>query len=153
MPFEIVRNDITKMAVDAIVNTANPRPVIGTGVDSAIHKAAGPKLLEARQAIGSIEAGHAAITPAFDLNAAYVIHTIGPVWVDGEHGEEKLLGRCYENALELAARNGCRSVAFPLISTGNYGFPKDKALQIAISALSAFLLEHEMHETSMRTNK
>ena len=144
MPFEIVRNDITKMAVDAVVNTANPRPVIGAGTDSAIHKAAGPKLLEARQILGRIDVGHAAITPAFDLNAAYVIHTVGPVWLDGNHDEEMLLRSCYENSLSLAIQNGCQSVAFPLISTGNYGFPKDKALQIAISVFSAFSLEHEL---------
>ena len=144
MPFEIVRNDITKMRVDAIVNTANPKPIIGAGTDSAIHQAAGPKLLEARQAIGNIQAGHAAITPAFGLNATYVIHTVGPAWLDGKHNEELLLRGCYENSLALAVRNGCHSVAFPLISTGNYGFPKDKALQIAISAFSAFLLENEI---------
>lgn len=144
MPFEIVRNDITKMAVDAIVNTANPRPVIGSGTDTAIHKAAGPELLKARQIIGNIDAGHAAITPAFELNADYVIHTVGPIWIDGTHDEEMLLRSCYENALSLAVQNGCQSVAFPLISTGNYGFPKDKALQIAISAFSSFLLENEM---------
>ena len=144
MPFEIVRNDITTMAVDAIVNTANPRPVIGSGTDSAIHQAAGPELLEARQIIGSIEVGHAAITPAFKLNAAYVIHTVGPVWLDGNHDEEMLLRSCYESSLKLAVQNGCQSIAFPLISTGNYGFPKDKALQIAISVFSSFLLENEM---------
>lgn len=144
MPFEIVRNDITKMAVDAIVNTANPRPVIGAGTDSRIHEVAGPDLLKARQIIGSIEVGCAAITPAFNLNAAYVIHTVGPVWLDGEHDEEMLLRSCYENALSLAVQNGCQSVAFPLISTGNYGFPKDKALQIAISVFSSFLLENEI---------
>ena len=144
MPFEIVRNNITKMAVDAVVNTANPKPVIGAGTDFAIHKAAGPKLLEARQAIGSIKTGHAAITPAFDINATYVIHTVGPVWLDGKHDDEKILQNCYENSLTLAVQNGCQSVAFPLIATGNYGFPKDKALQIAISVFSAFLLEHEM---------
>lgn len=144
MPFEIVRNDITKMAVDAIVNTANPRPVIGSGTDSRIHGVAGPELLKAREAIGSIDVGQAAITPAFQLNAAYVIHTVGPVWLDGNHNEEKLLESCYENALNLAEQKGCQSIAFPLISTGNYGFPKDKALQIAISAFSAFLLEKEM---------
>lgn len=144
MPFEIVRNDITKMAVDAIVNTANPRPVIGAGTDSRIHEVAGPELLKARQTIGSIEVGHAAITPAFKLNAAYVIHTVGPVWLDGKHDEELLLQSCYESSLNLAVQNGCQSIAFPLISTGNYGFPKDKALQIAISVFSAFLLEHEL---------
>lgn len=144
MPFEIVRNDITKMSVDAIVNTANPRPVIGLGTDSMIHEAAGPALLKARQAIGPMEAGCAEITPAFKLQANYVIHTVGPVWLDGAHGEEALLRSCYENSLNLAVQNGCQSIAFPLISTGNYGFPKDKALQIAISVFSSFLLEHEM---------
>ena len=144
MPFEIVRNDITNMHVDAIVNTANPRPVIGMGVDSAIHEKAGPKLLAARQKIGSIACGSAAITPAFDLAAKYVIHTVGPVWDGGSYGEETLLRNCYDNALKLALEHNCQSIAFTLISTGNYGFPKDKALQIAISAFSTFLLEHEM---------
>lgn len=144
MPFEIVRNDITNMRVDAIVNTANPRPVIGLGTDSQIHKKAGPELLKARQHIGHIDAGHAAITPAFDLDAKYVIHTVGPVWDDGNYGEEKLLRSCYDRSLQLAVEHDCQSIAFPLISTGNYGFPKDKALQIAISAFSAFLMEHEM---------
>ena len=144
MPFEIVRNDITKMAVDAIVNTANPRPVIGLGADSAIHEAAGPELLAARQKIGRIDVGDAAITPAFRLRAKYVIHTVGPVWNGGSYGEENALRNCYDNALKLAVENNCKSIAFPLISTGNYGFPKDKALQIAISAFSAFLPEQEM---------
>ena len=144
MPFEIVRNDITNMRVDAIVNTANPRPVIGLGVDSAIHEKAGPQLLTARQEIGHIDMGCAAITPAFQLAAKYVIHTVGPVWDGGSYGEEDLLRSCYDNSLGLAVEHGCQSIAFPLISTGNYGFPKDKALQIAIAAFSEFLLEHEM---------
>ena len=144
MPFEIVRNDITQMTVDAIVNTANPRPVIGLGTDSMIHEKAGPRLLIERQKIGAIDVGNAVITPAFDLHAKYVIHTVGPVWDGGNRGEEGLLRCCYDNSLKLALEHGCRSIAFPLISSGNYGFPKDKALQIAISAFSAFLLEHEM---------
>ena len=144
MPFEIVRNDITNMFVDAIVNTANPRPVIGLGVDSTIHEKAGPDLLKARQKIGSIDMGCAAITPAFALDAKYVIHTVGPVWDGGSYGEEALLRNCYDNSLKLAIEHNCQSIAFPLISTGNYGFPKDKALQIAISAFSTFLMEHEM---------
>ena len=144
MPFEIVRNDITAMAVDAIVNTANPRPVIGAGVDSTIHEKAGPKLLEARKKIGNIAVGTAAITDAYNLKAKYVIHTVGPVWRGGLFGEGKLLRKCYDSTLSLALDNGCQSVAFPLISTGNYGFPKDKALQIAISAFSTFLMEHDM---------
>ncbi len=144
MPLEIVRNDITKVAVDAIVNTANPWPIIGLGTDSMIHEKAGPKLLQARKKIGIIDIGSAAITPAFDLQAKYVIHTVGPAWDGGNDGEEELLRQCYDNSLQLAVEYDCQSIAFPLISAGNYGFPKDKALQIAISAFSAFLLEHEM---------
>ena len=144
MPFEIVRNDITKMTVDAIVNTANPRPVVGSGTDSMIHKKADPGLLAARQRIGSLDTGCAAITPAFALQAKYVIHTVGPVWNGGSYGEEAMLRNCYDNSLKLAREHGCKSIAFPLISTGNYGFPRDKALQIAIAAFSTFLLEHEM---------
>lgn len=144
MPFEIVRNDITKMQVDAIVNSANPRPIAGLGTDSAIHQAAGPQLLAARQKIGAIDVGQAAITPAFALQARFVIHTVGPVWDGGSYGEERLLRSCYDSSLGLALEHGCRSIAFPLIATNNYGFPKDKALQIAISAFSAFLTEHDM---------
>lgn len=144
MPFEIVRNDITNMRVDAIVNTANPKPVIGYGVDAGIHQKAGPRLLEARQRIGSIRVGDAAMTPGFDLNARFVIHAVGPVWVDGRHGEERLLKSCYERSLHLAKRQGCQSIAFPLISAGNHGFPKPLALQIAMNAISAFLMKHEM---------
>ena len=144
MPFEIVRNDITQMRVDAIVNTANPRPVIGSGVDSEIHRAAGPALLTAREKIGRIGVGEAAITPGFGLNAKFVIHTVGPVWRGGLLGERKLLRGCYEASLALAAENGCASIAFPLISTGNYGFPKDEALQIALDAIRGFLNDHEM---------
>lgn len=144
MPFEIVRNDITNMKVDAVVNSANPRPIIGLGTDSRIHEKAGPRLLVARQKIGNIAMGQAAITPAFDLQAKYVIHTVGPVWDGGSCGEETFLRNCYDNALKLALKYGCRSIAFPLIATNNYGFPRDKALQIAISAFSAFLMEQEM---------
>ena len=144
MPFEIVRNDITNMHVDAIVNTANPRPVVGLGVDSTIHEKAGPALLAARQEIGHIDMGCAEITPAFRLRAKYVIHTVGPFWDGGSYGEEHYLRNCYDNSLRLALEHNCESIAFPLISTGNYGFPKDKALQIAIAAFSEFLLEHEM---------
>ena len=145
MPFEIVRNDITNMYVDAIVNTANPRPVIGSGTDSMIHEKAGPELLLARRAIGSIPVGSAAVTPAYRLHADYVIHTVGPVWQGGNCGEEAQLRSCYDRSLRLAAERNCQSIAFPLISAGNYGFPKDRALQIAIAAFSAFLLEHDMH--------
>ncbi len=144
MPFEIVRNDIASMRVDAIVNTANPRPVIGSGVDTGIHVKAGPGLLEARREIGDIPCGKAAITPAFDLDAKYVIHTVGPVWLDGTKNEEKLLAGCYKNSLALALEKGCESIAFPLISSGIYGFPKPLALKIAVREISAFLLENDM---------
>lgn len=144
MPFEVIRNDITNMRVDAIVNTANPRPIVGSGTDAMIHAKAGPKLLEARRLIGNISPGEAVLTPAFGLDARYVIHTVGPVWIDGGHGECDVLRRCYENALNLAAKKRCRSIAFPLISTENYGFPKDRALEIAISVFSRFLMEQEM---------
>lgn len=144
MPFEIVRNDITRMAVDAIVNTANPMPVIGMGTDSQIHAKAGPGLLAARQQIGAIAPGSAAITPGFALDAAYVIHTVGPVWQGGSQGEPAVLRSCYDRSLEIALVSGCRSVAFPLISSGNYGFPKDVALGIATSAFRDFLQDHEM---------
>ena len=144
MPFEIVRNDIVKMQVDAVVNTANPNPVIGSGVDSGIHKKAGPELLAARQKIGCIDFGDAVITPGFGLDAKYVIHTAGPIWEDGNHKEEQILSSCYRKSLALAKEHECESVAFPLIATGNYGFPKPFALQIAVREISVFLLENEM---------
>ncbi|MBQ6839343.1 MAG: macro domain-containing protein [Oscillospiraceae bacterium] len=144
MPFVIVRNDITNMSVDAIVNTANPKPVIGSGTDSMIHEKSGPQLLLARQKLGAIAPGCAAATPAFDLQAKYVIHTVGPVWNGGSCGEEATLRSCYENSLKLAQEKNCQSIAFPLISAGNYGFPKDIALQTAISVFSDFLLKSEM---------
>ena len=144
MPFEIIRNNIVNTYADVIVNTANPQPVIGSGVDSAIHQAAGPALLEARRQIGDISMGEARITPAFDLHAKYVIHTVGPVWQGGMAGEAECLRNCYLNSLKLAMEHQCESIAFPLISTGNYGFPKDLALQTAIHTISGFLLENEI---------
>ena len=145
MPFTIIRNDITKVNADAIVNTANPRPVIGSGTDSAVYKAAGEKLLlEARQKIGNIAPGQAEYTDAFQLNAKYIIHTVGPAWTDGEHGEREILHDCYENSLKKAAELSCESIAFPLIATGVYGFPKDEALQIALYEINRFLLSHDM---------
>ena len=144
MPYEIVRNDITRMEVDAIVNTANPRPVIGSGTDHAIHKAAGPELLEARKKIGDIAVGESKATRAFGLHARYVLHTVSPAWKDGEHHEEELLRKAYEAALELARKLRCKSVAFPLLSAGSYGFPRDKALLIAVNAISEFTLHHRM---------
>ena len=144
MPFEIVRNDIVNMKVDAIVNTANPKPIIGDGTDRAIHCKAGERLLLARKEIGDIAVGTSKITPAFDLNARYVIHTAGPIWKDGKSGEEALLASCFKNSLRLAKEKDCESIAFPLISSGSYGFPKPIALQIAVREISAFLLENEM---------
>ena len=144
MPFAIVRNDITRMKADAIVNTANPRPVIGGGTDSALHAKAGPQLLEARKEIGDLPVGEAAVTPGFGLAAKYVIHVSGPVWQDGKSGEETLLRQCYDRALSLAEERECASVAFPLLAAGTYGFPRDRALRVAESAFRDFLADHEM---------
>lgn len=145
MPFQIIRHDITKVKADAIVNTANPYPIIGEGTDSAIYRAAGEEaLLAERKKIGMIERGDAKATPAFNLNAKYIIHTVGPVWDGGENGELDTLKACYENSLNLALQLKCKSIAFPMISTGVYGFPKDKALQIAMSVIQSFLMEHSM---------
>ena len=144
MPFEIVRNDIVNMKVDAIVNTANPKPIIGAGTDKGVHDKAGARLLLARKEIGNIAVGEAAITPAFDLDANYVIHTAGPIWKDGRSGEEDLLASCFRNSLGIAKKKACESIAFPLISTGSYGFPKPLALQIAVREISSFLMENEM---------
>ncbi len=145
MPFKIVRNDITKVKADAIVNTANSKSVIGSGTDSAIYKAAGKKRLFAeRKKIGDIALGDAVSTAAFDLNAKYVIHTVGPAWIDGDHEERKILRDCYRNSLSLAASLQCKSIAFPLIATGTYGFPKAEALQIALEEINEFLLSHDM---------
>ena len=148
MPFKIIRNDITKVRADAIVNTANPEPVIGRGTDSAIYMAAGEEqLLTERKMIGPIRPGCAVSTPAFNLDAKYVIHTVGPVWIDGSHGERETLHSCYQNSLSLAAELKCDSIAFPLVATGVYGFPKDEALNIALSEIGKFLLTHDMKVT------
>lgn len=144
MPFEIVRNDITKMEVDAIVNTANPRPVIGSGTDYAVHKAAGPELLEARRKIGNIIVGTSVATPAFNLHAKYVLHTVSPAWRGGDHHEAELLRKAYDSALGLALKLHCKSVAFPLMAAGSYRFPHDDALLIAVQAISEFSLRHRM---------
>jgi len=145
LPFQIIRNDITKVKADAIVNTANPRPYYAAGTDSAIYEAAGAEaLLRARKKIGDIAPGQVAVTKAFALNARYIIHTVGPLWRDGEHAERETLRSCYARSLALADELGCESIAFPLISTGTYGFPKDEALHIALSEIQRFLLTHEM---------
>ncbi|WP_026529262.1 macro domain-containing protein [Butyrivibrio sp. VCD2006] len=148
MPFSIIRNDITKVKADAIVDTANPDVAIGDGVDAAIYKAAGEeKLLAARREIGVLEPGEVGITPAFDLDAKFIIHSSGPWWEGGDYGEERLLRQCYDRSLELAAGNGCESIAFPLLATGTYGFPKELGIQIAIDAFTSFLEDHEMEIT------
>ena len=148
MPFRIVRNDITKVRADAIVNTANPRVTIGDGVERAIYEAAGrDRLLEARSGIGDLAVGEVGITPAFDLDAKYILHVSGPVWRGGREDEEALLRTCYDKALKLASDNGCGSIAFPLLATGTYGFPKEIGIRIAVDAFTAFLEAHEMEIT------
>ena len=148
MAFQIIRDDITLVSADAIVNTANPEPKYAGGTDAAIYEAAGSEeLLAERRKIGNIAQGQAIETPAFSLDAKYIIHTVGPAWDGGNHGERETVRACYENSLFLAEKLGCESIAFPLIATGVYGFPKDEALQIAISVFSEFLLHSDMEIT------
>ena len=142
MPLHIIRNNIVNMECDAIVNTANPYPQIGAGTDSAVYAAAGEKrLLAARQKIGEIAPGMAAVTSGYALKARYIIHTVGPVWEGGENGEEMILRSCYRTSLRIAEAKRCKSVAFPLISSGSYGYPKDAALKTAVEEIRSYL-EH-----------
>lgn len=138
----VLQADITTLAVDALVNAANTSLLGGGGVDGAIHRAAGPRLLEACRAFGGCETGEARITPGFALAARWVVHTPGPVWNGGDHGEPELLARCYGNSLALAAEHGATSIAFPGISTGVYGYPVEAATDVAVDTLLAELPRH-----------
>lgn len=145
MPFKIVRNDLTKMQVDAIVNTANEAPIYSSGVDTAVYQAAGEEeLLCERKKIGYMEQGDVAITSGFKLPAKYIIHAVSPCYMNGSYGEEKLLRDCYRKSLQLAYQHECKSIAFPLIATGSFGYPKEEGMRIAVDEINAFLLGHEM---------
>ena len=145
MPFQIIREDITKMHVDAIVNPANPMPGYGPGIDTAVYEAAGAgKLLEKRREIGPIECGEAVLTDGYDLPAKYIIHTVGTAWQGGMCGEEEVIRSCYKSVFKIAVDSGIESLAIPLLASGSYGFPKGIALRIALSEIEAFMAGHDL---------